>query len=237
MEKRFGSNLLNWLRDYFLIKPPPSGVWKKPSSFIVESENGELQVFSLEDFERKFAISYLPRLDFLKPSYYRACFRKTLLYDRRGFLDYQQRWLGVYFRKEILSQFLPPLRVRWINSYAGWGVFAEQDLKPLEFIGEYTGIVRKRKKSDEKNAYCFEYPVVKGETTSYVIDAERQGNITRFLNHSEQPNLLSTVVIVNHLPHIIFYTKQPISKGTQLCYYYGFDYWKNRSSPQNLFQN
>jgi hypothetical protein len=233
MEKCFGGNLLNWLRDYFLVSPF-SGNREKPASFLVESEKGELQTLSLEGFEEKFAISYLPSLEFLKPSYYRAFFRKTLRYDRKGFLDHQQRWLGAYFRKEILSQLLPPVCLRWINSNAGWGVFAERDLKPLEFIGEYTGIVRKRKKADEKNAYCFEYPVAKEEITSYVIDAERGGNITRFLNHSENPNLSTTLAIVDHLPHIIFYTKHFIPKGTQLCYYYGFDYWKKRSAPQDL---
>lgn len=132
-------------------------------------------------------------------------------------------WLGVYFRKEILSYLLPEVSVRWIDDRMGWGVFAERNFKAMEFIAEYTGIVRKRKRSDRTNAYCFEY-----FPDPYVIDAQDQGGLARYINHSDAPNLLSAPAWIDGVLHIVLYTKDPIPKNTQLCYDYGPDYWKHR---------
>jgi len=38
------------------------------------------------------------------------------------------------------------------------------------------------------NNYCYEYPVPDSIGRSFVIDAT-QGNLTRFINHSYEPNL------------------------------------------------
>ena len=231
MAKLFGSNLLGWLRDYFLVKRFQKPLEKKPLSFLVEGET-----ISLKDFEKKFAISYFSQLEFQNDSCYRALIRKVMRYDRRGFLDLEQKWLGAYFKKELAAQTAPLVCLRWINSEVGWGVFAERDLKPLELIGEYTGVVRKRKRKDQKNSYCFEVAVAKGESTRYVIDAESQGNLSRFLNHSARPNLSSALALIDGFPHVIFYTKRFIAQGEQLCYDYGPDYWKKRVAPQEFIK-
>jgi len=132
-------------------------------------------------------------------------------------------WLGTYFRKEILSHHLPEVSVRWIDERMGWGVFAERNFKAMEFIAEYTGVVRKRKRSDRTNAYCFEY-----FPDPYVIDAQDQGGLARYINHSETANLVSAPAWIDGVLHIILYTKHPVLKNSQLCYDYGPDYWKHR---------
>jgi hypothetical protein len=236
MAKPFGSNLLNWLREFFPAKEAlpliPKYQWQ--NVHFVVGQGDERKTLSLVDFEKMFSISYIPYLSFQKFSYFSSCFRKTSRYDRKGLLDYEQRWLGVYFKKEILSAEIPLVSLSWINSVAGWGVFAERDFKQMDFIGEYVGVVRKKRKKDRTNSYCFEYAVAKGESTRFIIDAEKQGNITRFLNHSPKPNLSSTIAVVHRIPRVIFYARRPIKKGEQLYYDYGPDYWKRRSRPQEF---
>lgn len=101
----------------------------------------------------------------------------------------------------------------------------------MEFISEYSGLVRKRNKHDSKNSYCFEYLLAPGFDTPYIIDAREQGGFARYINHSNTPNLYSAFTLVDDFPHVVIYTAVKIAKGTQLCYDYGPDYWKRRKAP------
>jgi hypothetical protein len=189
-------------------------------------------------------IPYVPSLEFVD---FRTLCRirnktKGILLDR------EHSWLSAYFKKELLhmygacsqpllnppkAQILPPsLSLRWIDDKVGWGVFAERDIQALEFIAEYSGLVRKRTKHDCKNAYCFEYPIKLGEPSAYVIDAQDMGGISRYINHSEEPNLTSLSVHLDGFNHIILYSIKPIPKNAQLCYDYGPGYWKARPKPR-----
>jgi hypothetical protein len=201
--------------------------------FVVEKE-GKTSLLTTKELEVQFQITYAPHLDFAKLKIYQKLCRKTIKFHRKGMLDEEQLWLGSYFQKEILSAPLPAVRLRWIDEKLGWGVFAERDLPNMEYIGEYAGIVRKRKRSDAKNAYCFEYVIAEGEHSDYNIDALDQGGLVRFINHSDKPNLTSALATARDLSHVIFYTKKPVSKGEQLCYHYGPVYWTKRSAPQNI---
>lgn len=220
-----------FFRKSFLPSPRPSS---DSLSFLVE-ENGKLFRMGVAELERKFHISYLPTLDFAKWSYFQRLCRKTARFHKKGMLDAEQLWLGAYFQKEILLAPLPPIRLRLLDPEIGWGVFAERDLKPMEYIGEYAGLVRRRKRADTKNAYCFEYTIAKGERSPFTIDALEQGGIVRFINHSSKPNLISVLATVRDLSHVIFYVSKPIKKGEQLCYDYGSDYWKKRQPPREIF--
>ncbi len=212
--------------------PPP-----KPKinhlSFLVEKD-GEEKHLSVKELENQFKISYAPALDFAKLSHFHKLTRKTAKFHRKGYLDDEQIWLGTYFQEEILSAPLPPVRLRWIDSDLGWGVFADKDLNPMEYIGEYAGLVRCKKRSDSKNSYCFEMSIAPGERTRYTIDALDQGGISRFINHSSIPNLSSALATVRDLSHVVLFVSKFVSKGEQLCYDYGADYWKRRTQPKHL---
>ncbi|MDE3046231.1 MAG: SET domain-containing protein-lysine N-methyltransferase [Verrucomicrobiota bacterium] len=144
----------------------------------------------------------------------------------------EQLWLGRYFQKELLSEKIPDVSLRWVSDEIGWGVFAERNFSKMEFIAEYAGLVRRRRKGDLANAYCFEYPLEIGEWTPYLIDAEEAAGWSRYINHSDRPNLLSALATLEGINHIILYTNETISKGTELCYNYGPDYWKHRKNPR-----
>ncbi|MBX7065827.1 MAG: SET domain-containing protein-lysine N-methyltransferase [Parachlamydiales bacterium] len=189
---------------------------------------------TLEEFEKLTGAKWIPKLEFenekILPELKRQCEK---LYEK-GELTIEQTWLGKYYENEILTNTSPNIAIRYIDPHLGWGVFALQDFKKMQFIAEYVGKVRKRKKEDEKNAYCFEYVLCQGFPTPYTIDAQDQGAAARYINHSENPNLNSALATFEHLSHVILFAKEPIAKGTQLCYDYGPDYWSKRKAPLAL---
>lgn len=191
---------------------------------------GDIRPISLYQLHQITGAYYLSGLEFLSFKIGRQIARKT---DPKE-MDAEHKWLSAYFRKEVLQPSLCEVSLRWIDDRIGWGVFAERDFMPTEYIAEYSGVVRKRVAQDAKNGYCFEYPLAPGADSPYLIDAQDRGGISRYINHSNRPNLTSLSVHVEGVNHIVLYTVKKISKGDQLCYDYGPDYWKRRGAPQNL---
>jgi len=224
----FSARFLRGLEKNILPKPPSFS-----GSLSIQKE-GKEKVLSIEEFEKLVGVSFIPQLDFLKFSLLNTIVEKTLKFHKKDQLSCRQLWLGSYFKKEILNPILPPIALRWIDSQVGWGVFTTKPIKKMEFIGEYAGKVRKRKREDKKNAYCFEYMLAEGYDSPYVIDARDQGGIVRYINHSDKPNLISTLATFDHLSHVILLAKEPIPAGTQLLYDYGGNYWKHRLRPKEL---
>ena len=194
-------------------------------------------ILTLPELEQTTGAAFVPILEFSDEKILADLRKKSEKLHKKGMLAREQLWLGAYFRNEILSNKIPDVCIRWIDSSLGWGVFAMRDFKKMEFIAEYTGTVRKRQRADQTNAYCFEYIVAQGVSSPYLIDAREQGGLSRFINHSGNPNLLSALATLDHISHIVLYTSQPISKGTQLCYDYGPDYWAHRPKPKNILEN
>lgn len=197
-------------------------------------KDGRLETISSLEFEKITGAAFIPQLDFADISILSNIKKRTEKLYRKGELTREQLWLGSYYRKEILSYPVPDVFLRYIDPVLGWGVFAARPFKKMEFIAEYTGKLRKRRRSDNKNAYCFEYVSSQGFRTPYTIDALDQGGISRYINHSAQPNLLSSLATVDKLSHIILIAKEPIPKGAQLSYDYGNDYWSCRTAPRPL---
>ncbi len=189
------------------------------------------KTLSLEEFEKLTGAKWLSKLDFENSKILPSLIRQGEKLYEKGELTLEQIWLGKYFQKEIASHFEPKVAIRYIDPYLGWGVFALQNFRKMQFIAEYVGKVRKKQKQDKKNAYCFEYIITQGFRTLYTIDAMDQGAVARYLNHSEAPNLESALATFDHLSHVILYAKEPIAKGEQLCYDYGPDYWSKRAAP------
>jgi hypothetical protein len=185
-------------------------------------------VTDVDDLSVVTQIPYVPHLAFDSFRTLQHVVRKNRQLKKKKLFSTQQMWLGSYFEKEVLEGFLPCLSLRWVSDEIGWGVFAEQDFKATDFIAEYSGIFRRRKKEDSTNAYCFECPFVRGEPSRYLIDAKSQGGISRYINHSDTPNVVSALATVSDLSHIVLCVREPIKKGTELRYDYGAEYWKKR---------
>lgn len=140
----------------------------------------------------------------------------------------RRRWLGIYYQERAY----PDLEQRFIDQTLGFGVFTKEALPAERLVGEYTGLVRKRKffVSSRKD-YVGEY-TIPGYPVKYIIDAEKYGSLMRFVNHSEEANVYSITVIFEGILRVFFISKCPLKKGEQLLLDYGPDYWRWRLKPK-----
>lgn len=189
-------------------------------------------VYTVEQFQEAMGVAFFSHLQFETPKTLEGCRKKAAAAP----LDPRQKWLGSYYSLELRQGFVPDVTIAWIDERIGYGVIANRDFPRYAFLGEYTGLVCKQRWVKKiKNNYCFDYTFVSGSFNSpYLIDAERQGNHTRFINHSSRPNLESSSVLCDGVMHIILYATQDIAAGTQLAYDYGEDYWKKRNASKVL---
>ncbi|XP_053608282.1 histone-lysine N-methyltransferase SETD2 [Plodia interpunctella] len=108
----------------------------------------------------------------------------------------------------------------------GCGVEAELDIPSGEFLMEYIGEVldydqfykRAQAYSDENNLHHY-FMSLKGDT---VIDATTKGNISRFINHSCDPNAETQKWTVNGELRIGFFSKRDIVAGEEITFDYQF---------------
>ncbi|XP_063617215.1 probable histone-lysine N-methyltransferase CG1716 [Cydia splendana] len=108
----------------------------------------------------------------------------------------------------------------------GCGVEAADDITAGEFLMEYVGEVldydqfykRAQTYSDENNLHHY-FMSLKGDT---VIDATMKGNISRFINHSCDPNAETQKWTVNGELRIGFFSKRDIGVGEEITFDYQF---------------
>jgi hypothetical protein len=179
--------------------------------------------------------SYLPHIAFPSEEEKQVILAKGLEKLQQGAVSREALRLGKKYRQQIEAPYVFPSAIRYINEQVGHGLFAEEDLPPGHFVGEYTGIVRENNQRyfAPLNNYCYEYPVADSIGRSFVIDAT-QGNVTRFINHSSQPNLKPVYAFLDGFYHLIFLSLRKIQKGEQFSYDYGANYWYVREAPQHL---
>jgi len=234
---------MDWLLDYFRFKKQvkkelPSALHflnKRPLPKTVKiklEEEGKTTLLTKEEFEQKFEIELLQGLYFNHLKELEKIVQNCIQAWKIANITALERWLGAYLEEELESGAFGPVYLKWTSPYKGYGLFADRDLPADTYIGEYAGLVRKHKKRlDEANAYCFEYPVYFNGKTPFTIDAKEEGNLLRFINHSEKPNLRLKPVYGQGIMHIILRTKEAVAKGTELTYDYGPTYWKKRPKP------
>ncbi|MEN9654785.1 MAG: hypothetical protein RL235_897 [Chlamydiota bacterium] len=191
----------------------------------------ENTLLSVEEFEAKTKARFIPSLIVLRPQDETTIRSKIAALHKKGELTKSQLWRGHYYQAEINRPPMPDVYLRWIDPILGWGVFARRAFKKWEYISEYTGILRKRRWRDRKNSYCFEYIYVSGEKTPFTIDAEEQGGISRYINHSQNPNLTSMLATLDNFSHILLVAARDIAPHEQLTYDYGPLYWAKREKP------
>ncbi|XP_078101140.1 histone-lysine N-methyltransferase SETDB2 isoform X1 [Sander vitreus] len=76
---------------------------------------------------------------------------------------------------------------------------------------------------------------LKEEEDVYILDASKEGNVSRFINHSCQPNLfLQNVFTDTHdpgFPVIAFFTNRVVAAGTELTWNYSADTQRKQEVP------
>uniref|UniRef100_A0A4W5N5B6 Euchromatic histone-lysine N-methyltransferase 2 n=1 Tax=Hucho hucho TaxID=62062 RepID=A0A4W5N5B6_9TELE len=115
----------------------------------------------------------------------------------------------------------------------GWGVRALQDIPQGTFICEYVGELISDAEADvrEDDSYLFDLDNKDGEV--YCIDARYYGNISRFINHLCDPNIIPVRVFMLHqdlrFPRIAFFSSRDILTGQELGFDYGDRFWDIKS--------
>lgn len=207
---------------------------KDRSLFIYRNSDEKIHLMPIKEFEQRMEITYLDTLQFEDSRTIDTVAKKCARKMKKKSLYQMNRWTLALYEKGMENPREDLFYIRWINRYLGYGVYAARAIPALTFIGEYTGVVKKRRNRKNRfNDYIFSYDLC-GKSTRWCIDAKEKGNFTRFLNHSDSPNLTSRWVIKGGITHIIFFSNKLIPKGTQLTYCYGPWYWRSRSSPAPL---
>lgn len=178
------------------------------------------------------------------------CYKQQISYDegvRRGDLRHVSR---ESILAKILNQFhtrkdgLPKVVVVKINDLVGYGLVAGEFISAGTIIGEYSGIVvritqtiatsnSRDNKRKHDNTYFAPYSLdaIPG-SEKFVIDAKRQGNLTRFINHSaENPNASWTSIFDGDKFRLIIAATRHIMEGKQILLKYNNSYWSNMQIP------
>ncbi len=193
----------------------------------VPSESDKLRIFGESDFAPFFGLVHLqfcriePGARLLLPA---DPLSDTKYKSSTAYYDELIKKYGAFLDQGYVA----PLSIKWCGPEMGYGVFADRDLKQGEMIGEYTGVLKKEESVVGRNAYLFTYPSTatsSAEQSRFVVDAAKEGNITRFVNHSDSPNVEVVEVPRGNTWHVVYRTAAPIKKGEQLFISYGQSYW------------
>lgn len=188
-------------------------------------------------FKERFGIStpikYMHELS-VEPkwekSYNRAWKKFQKETEPTGSLLRRKRFDNLLRKIDKLSDDLPfttRFDIRYIGKNVGYGVFAKERIAPYSVLNSYAGLLRPDKAIATDNDSTFMF----SDFPSFSIDAEKQGNWCRFMNHSPPRHRHTNVVAWEHYsdwgPRIIFTaSRHGIKKGAQLLYSYGDSYWE-----------
>ncbi|XP_078621772.1 uncharacterized protein LOC144888019 isoform X2 [Branchiostoma floridae x Branchiostoma japonicum] len=108
----------------------------------------------------------------------------------------------------------------------GWGLRAAEDMISNQFVMEYVGEVlnfsefkQRTKEYNRQKQHHFYFMALKNDE---IIDATKKGNVSRFINHSCDPNCETQKWTVNGVLRVGFFTRRPISDGEELTFDYKF---------------
>lgn len=201
-----------------------------PAQFYVQFKgSAAVETCPIDTFEKQFHFTYCPFLTFSSYEILRTVAHQCPYILRSHYLAEENYAWGQLYKQAIQRGHMVDVYVKWIDERLGYGLFAATDLPAGTFVGEYTGLVRPlSRRHPDHNGYCLHYPTKWWSWHYFVVDGLHHGNLTRFINHSDQPNLQPLCTIEHRLLHQIFVTKQTVARNMQLTFDYGSDYWQKR---------
>ncbi|MEG0037397.1 MAG: SET domain-containing protein [Victivallaceae bacterium] len=195
----------------------------------------ETKELSIERIEKLLNFKFIPSLKYINWKTERKVKKLYAKAYTKGLIDPLALWLGKFHKKDLIGQLMNSLALCWTGPHIGYGVFAKDRIAKWQFIGEYAGILRPRKVFwKDENDYCFRYPLPFISLNHLTIDSEESGNLTRFINHSDNPNAESIGVFHNGIFRVIIRATKDITVGEEITYHYGPLYWKHRKKFPEL---
>ncbi len=111
----------------------------------------------------------------------------------------------------------------------GWGLRATEQIKEgtlvIEYIGEVIDEVEMNERMNNQKKFSpldHDFYIMQIDT-GYYVDGKHKGNMSRFINHSCDPNCELQRWVVNHKMRIGIFAIKDISPGEPLSYDYQFD--------------
>lgn len=191
-----------------------------------------------EKIEKKFGITYVEHITYADWKVEGDIKKLCKEADKKGMISPLARWLGKLHAHEMAEKAIPDIGIKFVSKEKGYGLFTNTFIKKWSYVGQYAGLVRRRALFFPKlNDYCFMYPREWFSFKLFTIDSLKHGNYTRFINHSDYPNLESVGVYKDGAMHIIFRAVEDILPDTELTYDYGDVYWKKREKIKEEKKN
>jgi SET domain/CXC domain len=141
-----------------------------------------------------------------------------------------------------LQRDVPRRTLKGKSDVQGWGLFAGEDMKRHEYIGEYKGEVVGEQESNRRGAVYhhrgleYLFNLNKGQE----IDSSRAGNKMRFINNSCKPHIINVEakkMFCNGVQRIMLFSKKHIDAGEELFFNYGYpksvtkNFWERDEGP------
>jgi len=123
--------------------------------------------------------------------------------------------------------------VAYASPETGMGAFANIYIPAWTIIAEYVGVItNKFPNTDYVWVYYSSPKDSNAEEMTLKVDARNKGNISRFVNHSENPNC-----DVVHVPYkgrwrTLYISNKSILPDEELTVYYGSNYWSTRNKAE-----
>jgi [histone H3]-lysine4 N-trimethyltransferase SETD1 len=148
--------------------------------------------------------------------------QRRLLKDVASFGSAASSYLGLF---DTLTNREAQLRFDRSKIHA-WGVFADAAISAGEMIVEYRGelignaVAERREIEYEAAKIGSDYMF---RIDSFIVcDATKQGNVSRFINASCDPNCYTKIITFDGTKRIVIYAKKDVEAGDELCYDYKF---------------
>ena len=155
---------------------------------------------------------------------------------------YNEEIQSSHCKNAKLQRDVPRRTLKGKSDVQGWGLFAGEDMKKHEYIGEYKGEVVGEKESDRRGAVYhhrgleYLFNLNKGQE----IDSSRAGNKMRFINNSCKPQIINVEakkMFCNGVQRIMLFSKKHIEAGEELFFNYGYpkhvtkNFWERDEVP------
>lgn len=183
-------------------------IFRSSGCFALEDEqhityydkDGTKAVLTVTEIGEKFMFEYSQRLVFLHEKDLRNCLFQCI--DRN---DQCAEWLSAMRQALLHNAVNDSISIRYIGEVkgvdVGHGVFAEVSITQGTYIGEYVGLVSTVSETITRdNHYNFQYPSCEGDLE---INGREFGNLTRFINHSLNPNAEFIAISMDDIMHVI----------------------------------
>ena len=155
---------------------------------------------------------------------------------------YNEEVQSCHCKNAKLQRDVPKRTLKGKSDVQGWGLFAGEDIKKHEYIGEYKGEVVGDHESNRRGAVYhhrgleYLFNLNKGQE----IDSSRAGNKMRFINNSCKAHIINVQakkMFCNGVQRIMLFSQKHIAAGEELFFDYGYpksvtkNFWERDDIP------